>query len=226
MDETSVASRDRDPIEVVLFFLLKNWILLLSLPVAAGVIAFAMTLGTPQTFTGTLRIPAPPYALGDFDDLWRSAESPYKATVSADGSLLIDVTAASEQQAREPLAAAQAATQVVALKAIAFAEERRDKLSDFESRLISQPPASDLEVLVPQAYALAALVPSAENERQKTSNLRLWSRTLGEQKIGVSINTQSSRTVPFAIFGAFTLALVLAIARLLASRARNRRLSG
>lgn len=221
MDKVNAGYRDRDPIEHVLFFLLKNWILLVSLPVTAGIIAFALTVNAPPIFTANIRIPAPPIALVAFDNLWNGRESPYDTTISADGSVLISSPASSEQEARAPLVAVQAATLAVAAEAIAAAEIREAKLSDMETLLLNQVPASNAEAQAPQAYALAIIIQVAESARQKTRTLHQWSRTLQKQEVTISRSTSSNLAVPFSVFGGFTLALAVAIARRLLSRRQD-----
>lgn len=219
MDKTPATSRDRDPIEAVLYFLFRNWILLVCLPIAASAIALAFALGTPQTFTANLLIPAPPVPLPAFDDLWRDPKNPHGATVSANGNVRISRAAATEATARESVGATQAMVRGMAKEAIAVATERQAALSSLEARLVHEVPTARSETIVAQATALAALVEAAETAAEGTDSLRDWARKLDEREITVS--SSGRRLVLLAAFGAFTLALAIAIARWLLRRARN-----
>jgi hypothetical protein len=219
MDKTPATSRDRDPIEAVLYFLFRNWILLVCLPIAASAIALAFALGTPQTFTASILIPAPPVPLIAFDDLWRDPKNPHGAMVSANGNVRISRAAATEAEARASVEATQAMIRGMAKDAIAVATERQAVLSSLEARLVHEVPTARSETIVAQATALAALVEAAETAAEGTNSLREWARKLDEREITVS--SSGRRLVLLAAFGAFTLALAIAIARWLLRRAPN-----
>lgn len=221
MENTPIPSRDRDPIETILHFLFRNWILLISFPAIAGVVSFVLTLEAPRSYTASFRITAPPVPVIAFDELWRSPESPHDGRVAADGSVLVAHTAATEPEAREPVNAAVAATRLVAAEAIAYAKERQARIADMEARLIDHSPAADLAVLSDQASALSLVMVVGDTAMKTSAALQQWAQRLDEQQVAVSSSTGSNRTVPFAVFIAFTIALAIAIARWLLLRRRD-----
>lgn len=226
MDKMSTAPRDRDPIEAVILFLFKNWILLVTVPVLAGVIALATTQGAPQSYAASIRLPPPPAPLAAFDDVWQSLKAPTAAQLSSDGSVLLTNAASTEQQASAPLLEAQKAVIEIALGLTGFAQERQDKFVDMERRMLDEEPASAPEVLSLQAYALAILVPATETARQYSRDIRQWSKRVEDLQVTAVPASNSNRAVPFAVFGGFTLAVLIAISRWLFDRMRNKPAAG
>lgn len=211
MDRTPPPSRDRDPIEAVLYFLFENWVLLLSLPALAGFGAFVLTSVLPQKFTATLHIPGPPVTIAAFDELWRSPSIAFSPTIQANGSVEIRNVGESEVSARKPVDAMLVTVREIASAAAVDTAKRQAALLDFETRLIVETSEARGAALAAQAHAFALTVTAAEEVNKKASLMNTWAHNLSREE--VSIARGSKRSLLFAVFGAFTLALVIAIGR-------------
>jgi hypothetical protein len=221
MDKTPATPGDRDPVERVLCFLFRNGILLISFPVIAAVLAFVLTLGAPRTYTASFRIPSPPSPIVTLNELWSNTENLRDFEIAPDGSLLLTTTAATEPEARKPVDAALAAVRVVAAEAMAYSEERQVRIAEMETRLLDQSLSPDPTVLADQASALSLVIAAGGTTKATSNSLWQWAQKLDEQKVTVTTTTDANHTVPFAAFGAFTLALAIAVVKRLVNRQQD-----
>jgi len=220
MDRTPTASRDRDPIEAVLYFLFKNWILLVTLPVVAGLGALLVTLFLPPQSVASLRIPSPPVPTAAFDNLWSSPDNQEGATVSVDGSVIIRRAGSNDDDMRSQLEAVRADVLVIAYNAVRMAEKRHAALSEMEAKLLTQTTDDSKDTLATRAAAIVGVIVAAEEATKKVRLLKQWTQHVNAEKIEVSRGT--SFAVLFTVFSAFTLALLIAIVRLLSRRSTSR----
>lgn len=94
-------------------------------------------LVSPQNFTATLRISAPPAPIAAFDELWRNPAIPFSATILTNGSVEIRRIGDSEASAREPVDAMLVTVQEIASQAAVDVAKRQAALLDFETRLLN-----------------------------------------------------------------------------------------
>ena len=216
MNATSEAQTGTlDPIETVLAFVLKYWLLLIVLPVAAAIVAFLLTMNPPpREFTATLRIPAPPFPLEAFDNLTKERGVP----LPADGSIIITALDPSPKPDTAEMERVLAAAQKVAVEAAGALAQRLAVFRALEAKLAAVEGDSGTQ-LNQRASAMASVYASATAAETRARVVDRWATEVLRKTVILSpAPIQTRPWTTFAFFGGLTAAVLIAIARDLWSR--------
>lgn len=210
MDQTS--TREKDNIELSLFFMLRHWRLLAILSVIGAAIGLGVTLNNPSTYSAALSIPAPTYTMPEFDRLMLSAPgNPHADRLSHTASGRDrDVVKASVSK----MLADVSATANVAL------EREKQRLAELlrVRAVITDEAYANTANPVELANALATNLNAVDLTEHRISTIERWR---DQFPVDVSvIETTSGHGIYLGLFSGFTLALVISLIRSYLLRAK------
>jgi len=208
-----MSTTERDPIERLVLFLLRHWLLFISLLLVGAGAALIATFFLPTSYRMSVNIQAPHYATPEFDQLVLSLEG----NSTNDSIALTRTSHSRDALAREGQQILEAA-RIIANAAVQREVERIEMLSALRSEIsdaTAVPPLNAFD----RATALVANLQATDIAEHRLSTLQRWEAAIPENAVVSKVGFRN--VVLFGAFSGLTLAALIGLVRTLIDRYRN-----